>query len=146
MRDDHCVSSRRCLFDRLADQCLDVVAVQLLAGPKRNASAKRPCVAAPARHRIEHLYSEGLSALLVCNLGSGSGFSVREVLAAAERVTGRQIPAVVGARRAGDPPVLLATIDRAREALGWTPRRGTLDEMIESAWAWRSAHPEGYAS
>jgi len=84
--------------------------------------------------------------LLVCNLGSGSGFSVREVLAAAERVTGRQIPAVVGARRAGDPPVLLATIDRAREALGWTPRRGTLDEMIESAWAWRSAHPEGYAS
>src|SRR2546422_7943370 len=79
--------------------------------------------------------------LLVCNLGSGSGFSVREVLAAAERVTGRQIPAVVGARRAGDPPVLLATIDRAREALGRTPRRGTLDEMIESAWAWRSAHP-----
>jgi UDP-glucose 4-epimerase len=82
--------------------------------------------------------------LLVCNLGSGSGFSVREVLAAAERVTGREIPAVVGPRRAGDPPVLLATIERARETLGWTPRRGTLDEMIESACAWRSAHPGGY--
>ncbi|HET7727847.1 MAG TPA: NAD-dependent epimerase/dehydratase family protein, partial [Candidatus Limnocylindrales bacterium] len=81
---------------------------------------------------------------LVCNLGSGSGFSVREVLAAAKRVVGRPVPHTVGPRRPGDPPVLLATNERAREVLGWTPRRSTLEEMIGSAWAWRQAHPAGY--
>ncbi|MBX3030005.1 MAG: UDP-glucose 4-epimerase GalE [Chloroflexi bacterium] len=74
-----------------------------------------------------------------CNLGSGGGFSVREVLAATERVTGRPVPHVIGPRRAGDPPVLVAAIDRAHEVLGWTPARGTLDEMIGSAWAWEQA-------
>lgn len=81
---------------------------------------------------------------LVCNLGSGGGFSVREVLAAAERVVGRPVPHSVGPRRAGDPPVLVAAIDRAAEVLGWRPVRSTLDEMIGSAWAWRQAHPAGY--
>lgn len=76
---------------------------------------------------------------LVCNLGSGGGFSVREVLAATERVVGRPIPHVVGPRRAGDPPVLVAAIDRARDVLGWTPRRSTLEAMIGSAWRWRQA-------
>jgi len=76
---------------------------------------------------------------LVCNLGSGGGFSVREVLATAERVVGRPIPHVVGPRRAGDPPVLVAAIDRARDVLGWTPRRSTLEAMIGSAWRWRQA-------
>lgn len=72
----------------------------------------------------------------ILNLGSGGGFSVREVLDAAEAVVGAPIPAVVGPRRAGDPPVLIAAIDRAREVLGWTPRRSRLPEMIGSAWAW----------
>ncbi len=81
---------------------------------------------------------------LVCNLGTASGFSVREVLGVAERVVARPIPHEVGPRRAGDPPVLVASNARAREALGWTPRRSSLDEMIGSAWAWRRAHPDGY--
>jgi UDP-glucose 4-epimerase len=77
---------------------------------------------------------------LVCNLGSGRGFSVRDVLAAAERVVGRPIPHTVGPRRPGDPPILVAAIDRARDVLGWTPRRSTLESMIGSAWAWRQTH------
>lgn len=82
---------------------------------------------------------------LVCNLGSGGGFSVREVLAAAEAVVGRAVPHAVGPRRKGDPPVLVAAIDRAAEVLGWRPQRSTLPEMIGSAWAWRIAHPNAYA-
>ncbi|MCI0347131.1 MAG: UDP-glucose 4-epimerase GalE [Chloroflexi bacterium] len=82
---------------------------------------------------------------LVCNLGSGVGFSVREVFAAAERVVAAPIPHQVGPRREGDPPVLVAAIDRAAEVLGWRPRRSDLESMIGSAWAWRRAHPEGYA-
>ena len=81
---------------------------------------------------------------VICNLGTAGGFSVREVLQAAEGVVGRPIPHTVGPRRAGDPPVLVAATDRAREILGWTPRRSTLPEMLGSAWAWRQAHPEGY--
>lgn len=79
---------------------------------------------------------------LVCNLGSGRGFSVREVLAAVERVVGRPVPLTVGPRRAGDPPVLVAAIEHAADVLGWRPARSTLDEMIGSAWAWRQAHPD----
>jgi len=82
---------------------------------------------------------------LVCNLGAGYGFSVRAVLVAAERVVGRSIPHAIGPRRAGDPPILVAAIERARSVLGWQPRRSTLDETIGSAWAWRRAHPAGYA-
>ncbi len=83
--------------------------------------------------------------LLVCNLGSEAGFSVRDVLAAAESVVGRPIPHRIGPRRAGDPPVLVASNARARELLGWSPRRSTLVEMIGSAWAWRQAHVRGYS-
>jgi len=78
------------------------------------------------------------------NLGSGKGFTVRQVLAAAASITGRDIPQAVGPRRPGDPPALVASKDLARELLGWEPRRGTLDEMIGSAWRWREAHPNGY--
>ncbi len=81
---------------------------------------------------------------LAINLGSAAGFSVREVIAAAERVVGRPIPTVAGPRRPGDPPILVAANGRAREVLGWTPRRGSLDEMIGSAWTWRQRHPDGY--
>ncbi len=81
---------------------------------------------------------------LICNLGTSTGFSVRDVLAAAEAVVGAPIPYSVGPRRAGDPPVLVASNERARTVLGWTPRRSTLPEMVGSAWAWRRAHPAGY--
>jgi len=77
---------------------------------------------------------------LVCNLGSGTGASVKEVLAAAERVVGRSIPRTIAPRRAGDPPALVAAIHRAREVLGWRPERSGLDDMIGSAWRWRSQH------
>jgi UDP-glucose 4-epimerase len=69
------------------------------------------------------------------NLGSGGGFSVLDVLRAAESVVGRPIPHAFGPRRAGDPPVLVASNQRAAELLGWHPTRGTLDQMIGSAWA-----------
>ena len=77
--------------------------------------------------------------LLVCNLGSGVGFSVREVLAAAEQVIGRAIPKTMGDRRAGDPPELVAEVGRAREVLGWSAERSSLEEMIGSAWSWWSS-------
>jgi UDP-glucose 4-epimerase len=96
---------------------------------------------APSDSRTDPAADRGL---LVCNLGSGSGFSVREVLAAAEGVVGRPVPRVVGARRAGDPAVLVASSDRAGEVLGWSARRSTLERMIGSAWEWRRRHPDGY--
>ena len=89
--------------------------------------------------------ADGLEQPLICNLGTSSGFSVREVLAAAADVTGAPVPYTVGPRRAGDPPVLVATNERARAELGWEPRRSSLPEMLGSAWAWRRAHPDGYA-
>jgi UDP-glucose 4-epimerase len=84
------------------------------------------------------------SEALVCNLGNGGGFSVREVLAAAEAVVGRPIPATIGPRRPGDPPVLVARADRAAEVLGWRPMRPSIEEMVSSAWAWRLSHADGY--
>ena len=86
----------------------------------------------------------GPSVPLIANLGTSTGFSVRAVVRAAEAVVGADIPHTVGPRRAGDPPVLVASNDRARAGLGWTPTRSTLDEMIGSAWAWRLAHPSGF--
>ena len=81
---------------------------------------------------------------LVCNLGNGDGFSNLEVIHAAERVIGRPIEYEVGSKRPGDPPVLVASAERAAERLGWRPARPSLEEMIGSAWAWRRAHPGGY--
>jgi len=81
---------------------------------------------------------------VVCNLGSGSGFSVIDVLEAAGSVVGKEVPHEIPGRREGDPPVLVASNARAREFLGWEPRHGTLAEMIGSAWEWRQRHPSGY--
>ncbi|MDP9363887.1 MAG: UDP-glucose 4-epimerase GalE [Chloroflexota bacterium] len=78
------------------------------------------------------------------NLGTKGGFSVREIVAAVERVTGRTLPVAYEPRRAGDPPALVADASRAAEVLGWTPRRSTLDQMVGSAWDWMQRHPEGY--
>ena len=81
---------------------------------------------------------------LACNLGVGGGFSIREVIAAAERAVGREIPYTVGPRREGDPPVLVASATRAAEVLDWHPAHPTLDQMVSSAWAWRQRYPSGY--
>jgi UDP-glucose 4-epimerase len=80
----------------------------------------------------------------IFNLGNGSGFSVREVIAAAEEVTGRSIPAVERPRRPGDPPMLVAAGRRIREQLGWAPGKPELTQIIADAWAFHQAHPRGY--
>ncbi|GAA2369475.1 UDP-glucose 4-epimerase GalE [Streptomyces carpaticus] len=72
---------------------------------------------------------------LICNLGNGNGFSVREVIETARKVTGRDIPETAAGRRAGDPAVLVASADRAREVLGWRPSRTDLAGIIADAWA-----------
>lgn len=81
----------------------------------------------------------------VFNLGSGRGYSVREVIDACSRVTGREIPTRAAPRRAGDPPRLVADGSRARRELGWEPAHTDLDEIVASAWAWKRTHPKGYA-
>jgi UDP-glucose-4-epimerase GalE len=95
---------------------------------------------------LERTGFAGGTGLLALNLGSGRGFSVREVIDAASEVVGAPVPYVIGPRREGDPPVLVAANDLARDVLAWAPRRGTLEEMIGSAWAWRLRHPEGYGA
>ena len=87
---------------------------------------------------------EGDPSLEVYNLGSAAGFSVREVVEAARKVTGRAIPSRVLKRRVGDPPVLVASSRRARRELGWTPRHSSLEQMLTDAWRWRIDHPRGY--
>ena len=89
--------------------------------------------------------SSGPCQPVICNLGNGDGFSNREIVAAAEAVVGHAIPVKIGPRRAGDPPVLVASAERARRVLGWQPRHGQLDGIVSSAWEWRRAHPTGYA-
>lgn len=88
---------------------------------------------------------EGDASLEVYNLGSAAGFSVREVVEAGRRVTGRAIPARPVKRRIGDPPVLVASSRRARRELGWQPKHSSLERMLADAWRWREAHPNGYA-
>jgi UDP-glucose 4-epimerase len=78
------------------------------------------------------------------NLGTRDGFTVREVLEAVERVTGKQLPVTFGPRREGDAPVLIADSSKAQAELGWTPQHSTLDEMIGSAWEWYQRCPSGY--
>lgn len=78
------------------------------------------------------------------NLGTGSGHSVRQVIAAAQRVTGRAIPVREQPRRPGDPPVLVAAVRRAAELLDWRAAHSGLDEILDSAWRWHRTHPQGY--
>jgi UDP-glucose 4-epimerase len=80
----------------------------------------------------------------VFNLGSGDGYSVKEIIDTARRITGKEIPAKIEPRRAGDPSVLIASNKKAAEVLGWTPKLG-LEEIIADAWTWHSGHPNGYA-
>jgi UDP-glucose-4-epimerase GalE len=81
---------------------------------------------------------------IVCNLGTGHGQSVREVIRAVEAVSGKPVPVRQGPRRAGDPPVLVAAPDRARTVLGWSARYTDIRAIVETAWRWHSQHPDGY--
>lgn len=80
----------------------------------------------------------------IFNLGNGIGFTVKEVIDSARKVTGHEIKAVVSPRRAGDPAQLIASSDKARTILGWKPEHADLEEIIESAWNWHSTHPNGF--
>ncbi|WEK53478.1 MAG: UDP-glucose 4-epimerase GalE [Candidatus Cohnella colombiensis] len=82
----------------------------------------------------------------IYNLGSGEGYSVKQIIEVARQVTGHAIPERYEARRAGDPAVLIASSDRARQQLGWEPKRSSLEAIIASAWSWHSQHPQGYNS
>jgi len=83
---------------------------------------------------LDHLLAGGASGAF--NLGTGRGFSVREVIDAVARVTGEAVPAEAGPRRAGDCAALVSGSDRAGAVLGWRPARSSLEEMIATAWAW----------
>ncbi|MCB1024357.1 MAG: UDP-glucose 4-epimerase GalE, partial [Acidobacteria bacterium] len=76
------------------------------------------------------------------NLGNGSGYSVKDVIEAAMRVTGRKIKTVKAPRRAGDPSHLVADAKKAREILAWIPKHPEIDEIIESAWKWHLRFPK----
>lgn len=80
----------------------------------------------------------------IFNLGNGVGFTVKEVIDSARKVTGHEIKAVVSPRRAGDPAQLIASSDKARTILGWKPEHADLEEIIKSAWNWHSTHPNGF--
>ena len=91
---------------------------------------------------VEYLMKGGESN--VFNLGNGVGYSVREVIETARKVTGHPIPTVEIPRRAGDPARLVASGEKAKEILGWKPEITELEDIIRSAWAWHSSHPNGY--
>jgi UDP-glucose 4-epimerase len=83
---------------------------------------------------------------LICNLGSGEGFSVRQIIEIARKVTGHAIPVVERPRRAGDPAVLIARSDKIRRLLGWDPQYSDVESILVSAWEWHKSHPCGYRS
>ena len=81
----------------------------------------------------------------VFNLGNGEGFSVREVIATCERISGAKIPVLEQPRRPGDPPRLVASATKAHQELGWKPRFPSLEDIVRTAWSWHQKHPGGYA-
>lgn len=80
----------------------------------------------------------------IFNLGNGIGFSVKDVIETARKVTGHPIPAVESSRRAGDPAMLIASSQKAKDILGWKPQHDSLEEIIESSWRWHKNHPNGF--
>ncbi|MGG4411217.1 UDP-glucose 4-epimerase GalE [Niallia taxi] len=91
---------------------------------------------------LNYLKANGSSDIF--NLGSSQGFSVKELIAAARKITGREIPAVIGPRRAGDPSTLIASSLKARQVLGWNPTRTSIEQIVSDAWSWHLSHPDGY--
>lgn len=94
-------------------------------------------------HLLALAYLREVDTSNVFNLGSNQGFSVKEIIDTARLVTGKDIPAQIGPRRAGDPSILIASSDKAKQVLGWNPTR-TVTKMIKDAWNWHESHPEGY--
>lgn len=82
----------------------------------------------------------------IYNMGNSHGFSVRQVAQTASRIAGRNIPCRQAPRRPGDPGVLVASSDRIREELGWSPKFSTLEAIVQTAWDWKQNHPRGYAT
>ena len=80
----------------------------------------------------------------VFNLGSNNGYSVKEMLDAAREATGKEIPAEIAPRRAGDPAKLVAASEKAKTVLGWEPAYTDIKEIIRTAWNWHASHPNGY--
>ena len=80
----------------------------------------------------------------IFNLGNGQGFSVKEMIVAAEKVTGQKIKTEIGARRAGDPAQLIASSDKAKSVLHWNPKFTNVEDVIATAWKWHKSHPNGY--
>ena len=78
------------------------------------------------------------------NLGNGEGYSVRQVITTCEKVSGQSIPALEKPRRAGDPPRLVASSEKAVRELGWKPQYPKLEDIVSSAWRWHQQHPNGY--
>lgn len=91
---------------------------------------------------VKYLRNGGNSDIF--NLGNGIGFSVKEVIETARKVTGHPIPALISPRRAGDPAKLIASSEKARKILGWKPEHAELEEIIATAWNWHKKHPNGY--
>lgn len=91
---------------------------------------------------LEYLRKGGDSEFI--NLGNGNGYSVKEVVEAARKVTGREIEALVAPRRQGDPSRLVADATKARTVLGWDPKYPNIEDIIASAWRWHEGHPDGY--
>lgn len=91
---------------------------------------------------VKYLRNGGNSDIF--NLGNGIGFSVKEVIETARKVTGHPIPAQISPRRAGDPAKLIASSNKARKILGWKPEHAGLEEIIATAWNWHKKHPNGY--
>ena len=80
----------------------------------------------------------------IFNLGNGQGFSVKEMIVAAEKVTGQKIKTEIGARRAGDPAQLIASSNKAKSVLHWNPKFTNVEDVIATAWKWHKSHPNGY--
>ena len=91
---------------------------------------------------VKYLINGGESNIF--NLGNGVGFTVKEVIETARKVTGLPIKAVEEERRPGDPNILIASSDKAKEVLGWKPELDSLEDIISTAWKWHSTHPNGY--
>jgi UDP-glucose 4-epimerase len=92
-----------------------------------------------ALESIERVFGEAF------NVGNSRGFSILEVLDVAERVTGKKIPRKMSPRRPGDPAVLVASKEKLRQMLGWEAQHSSLEEIISSAWNWKTKHPHGYS-